>query len=85
MKGIFNKYFNKSKKIAINSTNINNEFNFDDLESCRKFLCNLHVGDSRVEHIDLANGERVKMQDIPEDQIIKRAREIRSWLFGKLK
>ena len=73
------------KKTAVNAQNINQLFDFDDLESCRKFLTTLYIGKRRVEHIQLANGEQVRMEDIPEDQIIQRARELRGWIYGKPK
>ena len=69
--------------LNVNSKNINKLFNFDDLESCRKFLNNFYIGDRRVTDITLGNGERIKMEDIPEDQIIQRARELRGWIHGK--
>lgn len=71
------------KKTAIDHTNINRTVDFDDLESCRWFLQNLYIGKNRVEKITLSNGQTVKMEDIPEDQIIQRARELRGWLYGK--
>lgn len=67
-------------KYKINSKSIDHRFNLDDIDQARHFLCNLHIGDARVENITLANGCTVKMEDIPEDQIIQRAKEIREWI-----
>ena len=68
---------------AVDGKNINKLFNFDDIESCKKFLTTLHIGTARVECIRLENGQQVKMEDIPEDQIIQRAKELRGWIHGK--
>lgn len=56
--------------------NVENEFNLETIEGCRNFLSNLYLGGSRVKAIALANGEQVKMEDIPDNQIIQRAEEI---------
>ena len=71
---------------AINSGNINQVYDFEDIEECKHFLRNLYIGDSknrrRVECVDLANGQTVKMEDIPDDQVIQRAKELRSYIYG---
>jgi hypothetical protein len=79
----FKNFFKRPKKKAVTAGNINWIYDFDNLEDCRHFLNNLFLGDARVKHIQLTNGLRVKMEDIPEDQIIQRAKELRSWVQGK--
>lgn len=70
------------KNVAINSKNLHEHVNFMDLESCRTFLTTLSLSGKKVEFIQLANGQKVKMSDIPEDQIIQRAQELRGWILG---
>lgn len=79
MKG-FKNFF--KTRTAVNASNIHETTNFMDLESCRHFLNNLYIDKARVEFIELANGARVRMENIPEDQIIQRAQELRSWIIG---
>lgn len=67
----------------INFKNIDELYDFNDLHQCKDFLCNLYIKGKRVEHIDLADGARVRMEDIPEDQVIMRANEIRGWVVGE--
>ncbi len=69
------------KKKVLNSKTINKLFNFDDLESCRNFLMNLYIGESRVEGVEIG-GAFIRMEEIPQDQIIQRARELRGWIYG---
>ena len=66
----------------LNSKTIDHRFDFENLEICREFLNNLYIGETRVKEIELQNGSKVKMEDIPEDQIIQRANELRVAIKG---
>jgi hypothetical protein len=77
----FKNFFNR--KIAVNNKNIHENFNFMDKDSCRNFLNNIYIDGKRIETIELKDGTIIKMEDIPEDQIIQRAQEIRGWIIGR--
>lgn len=79
----FKNFFRKPEKKQVTAGTINWLYDFDKLEDCRHFLNNLYLGDSRVKEIQLSNGSKIKMEDIPEDQIIQRAKELRGWIQGK--
>lgn len=70
-------------KVKINAQNINSQYDFDNLDDCRHFLNNLFIDGARVKAITLANGFTCPVEEIPENQIIQRAKEIRSAIFGK--
>jgi hypothetical protein len=76
----FKIFFNKKK--IINKDTIHDHVNFMEFDSCRNFLNNIYINNARVEFIQLSNGERVKMEDIPDDQVIQRAQEMRGWIIG---
>lgn len=63
------------RKTVINSKTIHENFNFMDKESCRSFLTSLFVSGKKVEYITLGNGQQVRMEDIPDDQIIIGAKQ----------
>lgn len=80
-KNLFNKKKPKNMRV-LNSKTIDHIFDFDDKEDCRFFLNNFYMEDKRITEIVLQNGQSVKMEDIPDDQIIQRAKELRSWFDG---
>ena len=62
--------------------NIEDEIDFSTIKGCRQFLENIYINGSRVNAIELENGHTVKVEDIPEDQVFKRAKEIRNAMKG---
>jgi hypothetical protein len=74
----------KENDLQVNSQNIKYVVDLTDKESCRRFLNNLYIENKRVEFIQLANGEQIRMEDIPEDQWIQRASEIYHVIEGNV-
>lgn len=64
--------------------NIDNLYDFNNVNDCRSFLLNLYVRGKRVEYVELADGVVVNMEDIPEDQIVMRANELRCWFIDNV-
>jgi len=72
-----------SEMRKLNSKTVDHIVDFTSTESCRHFLNNLHIDGVRVKGINLDNGSYVTMEDIPEDQVVQRALEIRNSITGK--
>ena len=76
-------------RVRLDSSNINKKIDFGDIESCRYFLNNMYIGDAvddlvKVEYV-MVGDRRMALKDIPDDQIIQRAKEIRSLFFSGLR
>lgn len=74
------KNFFKQKRL-----NIEDQIDFSTIEGCRQFLNNIYIGNDRVKGVSLANGQYVKMEDIPDSQVRQRAKELRDAIKGKNK
>jgi len=62
--------------------NIEKLIDFSTIKGCRQFLENIYIKGARVDSIELETGAKVKVEDIPEDQVIKRAKEIKEAIKG---
>lgn len=79
----FKNFFKRKNKELLNASTVNSLCDFETTGSCRHFLENLYIEGVKVKAITLANGYECKVEDIPEEQVVQRAKEIRSAIHGR--